>query len=132
MTWRGAGGTSLIYLSNFQTIDTSLYEASRIDGISPLRRFFVITMPLMKSTFLTLLVLQIISVFQVFYEPMVIGSMGGPNNGSMSLMLLSYKYAMQDIKPAKGAAVSVILSIIIILFTIGYFILEKKINKEDK
>ena len=131
MTWKGAGGTALIYLSNFQTIDKSYYEASRIDGVGPFKRFVSITMPLMKSTLLTLLVLQIISVFQVFYEPLVIGKVGGPNNGSMSLMLLSYKYAMMDIEPAKGAAVSVILSIIIIIFTLGYFLLEKKLNKED-
>lgn len=131
MTWRGAGGTALIYLSNFQAIDTSLYEASRIDGVTGLKRFINITMPMMKSTLLTLLVLQIISVFQVFYEPLVIGKMGGPNSGSMSLMLLSYKYAMIDIEPAKGAAVSVLLALIIIIFTLGYFILEKKLNKED-
>ena len=86
----------------------------------------------MKNTILTLLVLQIISVFQVFYEPLVIGQVGGPNYGSMSLMLLSYKYAIMDVEPARGAAVSVILSIIIILFTVSYFILEKKLNKEDK
>ena len=132
MTWRGAGGTSLIYLSNFQTIDTSLYEASRMDGVSPIKRFFHITAPIMKPTFLTLLVLQIISVFQVFYEPLVIGTWGGPNDASMSLMLLSYKFAMKDLEPAKGAAVSVILSLIIITFTILYFILNKKLNKEDK
>ena len=132
MTWRGAGGTALIYLSNFQTVDQSYYEASRIDGVGAFKRFFSITMPLMKSTLLTLLVLQIISVFQVFYEPLVIGSVGGPNNGSMSLMLLSYKYAVMDGNPSQGAAVSVILGVIIIIFTIAYFALEKVLNKGDK
>ena len=39
MTWKGFGGTSLIYMSNFQDIDTNLYEASRIDGASPLQRW---------------------------------------------------------------------------------------------
>jgi len=131
MTWKGAGGTALIYLSNFQQIDTSLYEASRIDGLSPVKRFFKITLPQMKSTLLTLLILQIISVFQVFYEPLVIGEYGGPNNASMSLMLLSYKYAFVDLKFPKAAATSVILSIIIIAFTIGYFALTKRLNKED-
>lgn len=132
MTWRGAGGTALIYLSNFQTIDVSLYEASRIDGISPIKRFVKITTPLMKSTFMTLLVLQIISVFQVFYEPLVIGTWGGPNDASMSLMLLSYKFAMKDLEPSLGAAASCILSVIIISFTLIYFILNRKFNKEDK
>ena len=132
MTWRGAGGTALIYLSNFQTIDTSLYEASRIDGTTPLKRFAYITVPQMKSTLMTLFILQIISVFQVFYEPLVIGKWGGPNDASMSLMLLSYKFAMKDLEPAKGAAASIVLSIIIIVFTLGYFWVNKKVNKGDK
>ena len=131
MTWKGAGGTALIYLSNFQTIDKSLYEASRIDGVTPIKRFFRITMPQMKSTLLTLLILQIISVFQVFYEPLVIGEWGGPVNGSMSLMLLSYKYAFQDLKFTRAAATSVILSLIIIAFTIGYFVLTKRLKEDD-
>lgn len=132
MTWRGAGGTALIYLSNFQAIDSSLYEASRIDGATPLKRFAFITVPQMKSTLMTLFILQIISVFQVFYEPLVIGKWGGPNDASMSLMLLSYKFAMKDLEPTKGAAASCILSVIIIVFTLGYFFVNKHINKGDK
>lgn len=132
MTWKGAGSTSLIYLSNFQTIDTSLYEASRIDGVRPIKRFFHITMPMMKSTLMTLFILQIISVFQVFYEPLVIGTWGGPSDASMSLMLLSYKFAMKDLAVSKGAAVSMVLSLIIIVFTIIYFAVNKFVNKEEK
>lgn len=132
MTWKGAGGTALIYLSNFQQIDSNLYEASRIDGATPFQRFLRITLPQMKNTLLTLLVLQVISVFQVFYEPLVIGSKGGPvNDASMSLMLLSYLYAFEDLEVGKAAATSVILAIIIIVFTIGYFKLVKYLNKGE-
>lgn len=133
MTWKGAGGTALIYLSNFQQIDPALYEASRIDGATPVQRFINITLPQMKNTLLTLLILQIISVFQVFYEPMVIGSWGGPvNDASMSLMLLSYMYAFHDFEYAYAAASSMVLSLIIIVFTIGYFALLKYLNKGEK
>ena len=133
MTWKGAGGTALIYLSNFQQIDPALYEASRIDGATPVQRFLNITLPQMKNTLLTLLILQIISVFQVFYEPMVIGSWGGPvNDASMSLMLLSYMYAFHDFEYAYAAASSMVLSLIIIVFTIGYFALLKYLNKGEK
>ena len=58
MTWKGAGGTALIYLSNFQQIDPALYEASRIDGASPFQRFISVTLPQMRNTLLTLLILQ--------------------------------------------------------------------------
>lgn len=130
MTWKGAGATSLIYLSNFQQIDGNLYEAARIDGASPLKRFIHIILPEMKNTILTLLVLQIISVFQVFYEPLVIGGMD--NYSSMSLMLLAYKYSFSDLQYSKGAAISVVLTLIILVFTIIYFALTKFLNKKEK
>ena len=133
MTWKGAGATSLIYLSIFQQIDTNLYEASRIDGANPLQRFTRVTLPQMKSTLLTLFILQVISVFQVFYEPLVIGNWGGPvNDASMSLMLLSYSYAFRDSEFGYAAATSVILTLIIIACTILYFIVTKYLEKKGE
>ena len=129
MTWKGFGGTSLIYMSNFQDIDSNLYEASRIDGASPLQRFWKITMPLMKSTILTLLILQIISVFQVFYEPMIIA--GKTATSAMSMMQLSYYYFTEGIDP-QSAATSIILALIIIAITIVYFVVTNKLNKAEK
>lgn len=132
MTWRGAGGTALIYLSSFQQIDSSIYEAARIDGASPFQRFFRLTIPEMRSTLLMMLILQIISVFQVFYEPLVIGNWGGPvNNASMTLMLLSYQEAFVNFKFGRAAAVSVVLSIIILFFTAIYFGLVHYFKKKE-
>lgn len=136
MTWRGAGGTALIYLSNFQQIDNSIYEASRIDGVSPGKRFTRLTLPIMKTTILMLLILQIIAVFQVFYEPMVIA--GSDNISAISLMLLAYDYAyvIQDntnrFQYSKSAATSVILALIILAFTILYFVITKLIEKKGE
>lgn len=132
MTWKGAGGTALIYLSNFQQIDSSLYEAARIDGAKPFQRFARIMMPQMRNTILTLLVLQVISVFQVFYEPLVIGNWGGPLDSSMSIMLLAYKFAFHDFEFAKGAAASVFLALIILVFTLAYFGLVRYLSREEK
>ena len=131
MTWRGAGGTALIYLSNYQQIDDAIYEASRLDGISPMKRFFKITLPMMKTTIFLLLILQIISVFQVFYEPMVIA---GNNVDAMSLMLLAYNYAYVngEFEYAKSAATSVVLAVIILTTTILYFGLTNFLEKKGE
>ena len=129
MTWKGFGGTSLIYMSNFQDIDTNLYEASRIDGASPIQRFWKITMPLMKPTIITLLILQIISVFQVFYEPMIIA--GKTATSAMSMMQLSYYYFTEFMDPL-SAATSIILALIIISITAIYFLVTKRFNKAEK
>lgn len=132
MTWKGAGATSLIYLSNFQQIDQSLYEASRMDGATPFQRFSRITLPQMRNTLVTLLILQIISVFQVFYEPLVIGYGGGPLDSSLSLMLLSYQYAFEDLEYAKAAASSIFLALIILAFTCLYFGVLKYFERREK
>ncbi len=132
MTWKGAGATALIYLSNFQQIDSSLYEASRMDGATPVQRFTRITLPQMRNTLITLFILQIISVFQVFYEPLVIGYGGGPLDSSLSLMLLSYQYAFEDLEYSKAAASSIFLSLIILVFTCLYFGIVKYFERREK
>ena len=136
MTWRGAGGTALIYLSNFQQIDNAIYEASRIDGTTPIKRFGKITLPMMRTTILMLLILQIISVFQVFYEPMVIA--GTTNKNALSLMLLAYDYAFVKTgadgtaEYGKSAATSIVLAVIILACTLLYFGLTKFIEKKGE
>ncbi len=131
MTWKGAGSTALIYLSSFQSIDDSMYEAARIDGASASQRFWRITIPALRGTMLTLFVLQIISVFQVFYEPLVIGPKGGPLDSSMSLMLLSYLYAFEDFEYGKSAACAMVLALIIMAFTVLYSLLNRYLKKKE-
>lgn len=121
MTWRGAGATALIYLSALQNIDQTQYEAARMDGAGALDRVRYVTLPHIKPTIRMLFILQVISVFQVFYEPMVMTD-GGPDGASISLLLLSYKYAFTngEIDAGASAACSVILSVIIIALTLVY------------
>lgn len=125
MTWRGAGATVLIYLSALQTVDSTLYEVARVEGATLWQRIWHVTLPGIKPTIKLLFILQIISVFQVFYEPMMLTA-GGPDNASISLMYLSYKYTFLDGDPGAGAACGVILAAIIVALTILYFRLSKK------
>ncbi|MDE7439369.1 MAG: sugar ABC transporter permease [Clostridia bacterium] len=129
MTWRGAGGTVLVYLSALQNIDNSQYEAARMDGAGAMSRIWHVTLPHIKPTIRMLFILQIISVFQVFYEPLVMTS-GGPDGASVSLLLLSYQYAFKSFDAGASAATGVILAVIIIALTIVYLRLSKP--KKDK
>ena len=121
MTWRGCGSTALIYLSALQSADNALYEAARIDGARARHRMLYVTLPHLKPTIRMLFILQIISVFQVFYEPLVMTKGGGPNGASVSMLLLSYQYAFSSFDASASAAVGVILSIIIIALPLLYF-----------
>ncbi len=125
LTWRGAGATTLIYIAGLQGIDPELYEAAIIDGAGIWHRIRHITLPNIFNLARTLLVLQIIAVFQILYEPLVMTN-GGPNNASVSMMQLVYKFAFERFDYPKAAAVSVIVCVILVVLSLVYF----KVNKE--
>lgn len=124
MTWKAAGSTALVYMSSISSISPDLYEAATIDGASPIRRFFSVTMPTILHTGKTMLILQILAVFQILYEPMMMTN-GGPNNASISIMELVYNLAFTQMKFSQAAALSVEVCIILIILTVIYFAVTK-------
>ena len=129
MTWKAAGSTALVYMSSISGISTDLYEAATIDGASPIRRFFSITMPTILRTGKTMLIMQIIAVFQILYEPMMMTN-GGPNNASISIMELVYDLAFKQMKISQAAALSVEVCIILIILTAIYFAITNKADQD--
>lgn len=125
MTWKGAGSTSFIYMAGISNINSDLYEAATIDGASLLARVRYITLPHIFSLAKTLLILQVITVFQILYEPLVMTN-GGPNNASISIMQLVYNYAFRDFNYPLAAALSVMICIVLILLSGLYFKLTTK------
>jgi multiple sugar transport system permease protein len=101
LTWKAAGSTALIYMAGISGINTDIIEAATIDGAKPLRRFFSITLPNLKSLISTMFILQIISVFQILYEPMMIG---GVHNNQVSVLMLVYEYAFEKQKLSQGGS----------------------------
>lgn len=125
MTWKAAGSTALIYMASISGIGADLYEAATIDGASIWQRIRNITIPSITGLARTLLIMQVISVFQILYEPMVLKN-GGPNNASISLMMLVYRFAFRDSDFAGAAALSVMICIILILLSGLYMKATKK------
>ena len=125
MTWKSSGATSLIYLAVLQSIDDTYYEAARLEGANVWQRIRFVTIPHILPTIRVLLILQIITVAQIFYEPLVMTG-GGPNNASISLLQLIYRYVFERGNVAKGAAIGVIVAIILILLTFIYLNVNKK------
>lgn len=120
MTWKSAGATALIYMAGISSINPELYEAATIDGTTVLQRIRHITLPKIFSLAKTMLILQIISVFQILYEPMVMTN-GGPNNASISIMQLVYNFAFRDYNFPAAAALSVVVCIVLIVLSGLYF-----------
>lgn len=70
--WKGLGYSAIIYLASILGIDQELYEAAAIDGTGKLKQIRYITLPLIKPTIITMLLLQIgrifYSDFGLFYQ----------------------------------------------------------------
>ncbi|MBR4710718.1 MAG: sugar ABC transporter permease [Clostridia bacterium] len=133
-TWKSAGATALIYMAGLSGINSELYEAAAIDGATVLRRIFHITIPAISKLMGTLLILQIISVSQIMYEPMVL-TKGGPDGASLSLMQLMWQYAFvpqgRSLQFGRAAAIAVMLTGILLVLTVIYSIVNRRQSDWD-
>lgn len=130
-TWKGAGATALIYMASMAGVSPELYEAAAIDGATVLQRVWHILLPSIRKLMGTLLILQIISVFQIMYEPMVL-TKGGPDNASLSLMQLMWQYAFGgSMNYGKASAVAVIVTGILLVMTLIHSYFDRKESSWD-
>lgn len=127
MTWGGIGSTALIYISAMQGIDNEIYEAARLDGAGFFTRIRVVLLPHISGMVLLMLVRHIIATFQIMEEPLVMTG-GGPNNASMTMGLQMYRYAFVYFQTDKALAYGGVMFVLLMIFTIGYHKLDKKIN----
>lgn len=127
MAWGGIGSTALIYISAMQGIDNELYEAARIDGAGFFRRMQVVLMPHISGMLLVMLVRHIIGTCQILEEPLLMTG-GGPNNASMTMGLQMYRYAFIYFQTDKALAYGGIMFVLLMILTVGYHRLDKKIN----
>lgn len=128
MTWRGCGAAMIIYLASIQGISQELYEATTIDGAGFFMKLKYITIPCICPVMMLMFIRQIIGVFQIMVEPLTMTG-GGPNNASVSLGLQGYNYAFANFQTEKALALGVITFIILMIITVYYFKLDKKMGE---
>ncbi|MCG5218893.1 carbohydrate ABC transporter permease [Streptosporangium sp. KLBMP 9127] len=123
-TWAGAGGAVLIYLAALSSVPTELYEAAELDGASVWRRLWHVTLPQLRSILLIMLLLQVINTFQVFTEPFVLTD-GGPEDSTVTVLLLIYRYAFVNGDYGTAAALSVSLAVVLAVLSAVYLRLTR-------
>jgi len=116
--WKTTGFIVVILLSGLQSIDGAVYEAAAIDGASPVRRFWSITVPLVRRTLMFSVVLQTLAVFQMFAEPFVVTD-GGPYGSTTTAGLHLYDH-INRADLGTGAANSFLLVIIVMALSLGF------------
>jgi len=118
-TWANMGGTVLIYLAALQAIPGELYEAAELDGASIWQRIRHVTIPQTRFVMLMLLLLQIVATMQVFTEPFVMTG-GGPEDATITVLYLIYKYAFVYLDYGSACALSAMLLAFLGVFSALY------------
>ena len=116
-------------LSGLQSIDSSLYEASTVDGANYWQKLFKITLPLVKPSLTVATVLNIIYVFNSFPIVWTI-TKGDPANRTDTLVTYLYKLAFYNGRQGEAAAVSVIGFLILLVCASVYMVSTLKKGDE--
>ena len=127
--WSTAPFFMVIYLADLQDIPHSVYEAAKIDGANELDQFFNITLPLLKPVTFFIVVMGIIGTFQLFDQSYIFSAgSGGPNNSTLTVVLLIYQYAFKNLDMGYAAALALMLAAIIMAVTL----VQRRLFKEEK
>jgi len=125
MTWIGAGGATLLYLYALREIPPELFEAAELDGFTVFQRIRYIALPLLRSRIQIMLVLQIITVAQVFTEPFILTN-GGPASSTTSPVLEIYNIAFTRTDFGLASAWGVSMLVALSLFSVLYVVFTRE------
>jgi multiple sugar transport system permease protein len=123
--WKNLGYNMVIFLAGLQAIPDIYYEASIIDGAGPIRQFFKITLPLLRPTTLFILIMSMMSSFQVF-DPVYLITKGGPINQTKVIVFYIYETAFYAYDMGYATALSAALFIMTLVLVIAQYKLFSK------
>lgn len=127
MIWMGIPFFAIMILAALQSIPADVYEAADVDGCGTVRQFFQITLPYIKPTLITTVLLRTIWIFNSL-DLVVIITDGGPANSSQTLPAYMYSKAFGSYDFGFAAALGVMLMIILGLYALIFL----KVTKYDK
>lgn len=124
--WVQIGFELIIYMAALQNVPKEIYEASDLDGVTPWKKFWKITFPLISPTTFYLLVVQLIAVFKIFnaIDIMTFGDSRAFFN--TSLVVEIYHSAFQNYDFGYASAEALILMVFIVIITIINFVGQKR------
>ena len=125
--WRGTAFSMILLYAGLLVIPRSLYEAASVDGATPLKQFWYITLPQLRPILLVNTIL--ISIFTLNTFDLILPlTGGGPGRATEVLALYAYNTIFRNFDLSNGAVLAVILLLISLIFTLLYVRLLPKEN----
>lgn len=125
--WRHMGYTALLVFAGLQTINKSLYEAADIDGANEGRKFWLITLPLLRPVLAMVLVVTVTGSFQIF-DTVAVTTQGGPINATRVINYYIWDLAFGQLDFGYASALAVVLFLILL----GVSLVQLKLTRANE
>ena len=122
--WKTTPYMALLLLAGLQIIDSGLYESAMVDGATPVRTFFSVTLPLLKPSMLVALLFRTLDAFRVYD---LIAVLTGGAQGTETLSIYAYKLMIGQSNYGYGSAVVLAMAICVAIIA---FIFVKVLGAE--
>lgn len=119
IVWQAVPFIALTLNAAQSQVDVAYFEAARLDGASEWRIYWTITMHFLRPTLLLVTILSLIWDFNVFNQIWLI-SKGGPDGSTATLGVYTYKQAFVGFDIGRGAAISIVTTLMLMVLTAFY------------
>lgn len=117
IVWSATGFYMVLFLAAMENIPESFYEAARLDGATPTRLFFTITLPMMWDVLTTGIIFLVIGGLKIF-DSIWIMENGRPSGATHTLSTLMYSKVFEEYNIGYGTAIAVLLFLLVLLATL--------------
>ena len=118
--WLWTPFVTTTFLAGLQTAPVQLYEAARVDGAGPIRRFFHVTLPALRPILIVIILLRGIWMFNKF-DIIWLTTGGGPLGATEHLPVLAYRQAFTLFDLGGGAAIATLSFLALMVIVTLYF-----------
>ena len=118
--WLWTPFVTTTFLAGLQTVPVQLYEAARVDGAGPIRRFFHVTLPALRPILIVIILLRGVWMFNKF-DIIWLTTGGGPLGATEHLPVLAYRQAFTLFDLGSGAAIATLSFLALLVIVTLYF-----------
>ncbi len=126
--WKYLGYFTILFITGIGKIPDSVNEAALMDGAGPVRRFFSITLPLLRPTTVLVSVMILIQCMKTFSTQYLFTQSGAPLGPVNVITLNIYNTAMRDLNIGKASVMSTLL----FLLMLGLTWVQLRVSKKDE
>jgi ABC-type sugar transport system permease subunit len=129
--WKELGFGIILFLARMLSVDTSVYDAAKVDGASWMRTFVNITIPELKNVIIFYIIINVINMLSWMFNYIFVMTRGGPVNSTYILEYYIFRYAIRFRQMGLASTIAVILFVIALIFVILQFIVRSKALREE-